>query len=120
MKNLIITAVITLAAFAAQAQKIQTIKIHTSAECNECEIRLEEELNYTKGVKFAELDIPSMDLTVKYDTKKISPEKIREIISKLGYDADAVKADPKAQSELPECCQPGGMHRKGESEGEKH
>jgi periplasmic mercuric ion binding protein len=112
MKTLV-TAILLLASFGAwsQEEKTKTVVIHTSAECNECELRLEEEMNYTKGVVFAELDVKSQDLTVKYNTKKIDEAKIKEIIAKLGYDADDVKADPKAQGKLPECCQPGGMHR---------
>lgn len=127
MKKILITLALVLTGSLAMAQT-KTITIHTSAECAECEIRLEEELNYTKGVSFAELDVPSRDLTIKYNEKKISAEQLKEIIARLGYDADEVKADPKAQSELPECCQPGGMHQKKSvpkemhehPEGEKH
>lgn len=114
MKILGVIAVIALTGFQSNAQsepKVKTIVIQTSAECGECEERLEGMLNYTKGVSFAELDLTTMKLTVKYKTSVITEKEIKEKISKLGYDADDVKADPTAQKALPECCQPKGMSR---------
>jgi hypothetical protein len=35
-------------------------------------------------------------------------EKIRIAITKSGYDADSLKADPKAFKHLPECCKKPG------------
>lgn len=97
------------AAWGQKAPKTQTIVIHTSAECDECEVRLEEGLNFAKGVVFAEFDLESRNVTVKYSTKKTSPEELRKIINSLGYDADDTKADPVAYEKLPSCCKPGGM-----------
>lgn len=117
MKTIIMTSLLVLVAFAGwgqKAPKTQTIVIHTSAECQECKERIEGGLNYTKGVVFAELDIPSRDLTVKYSTKKMTPEKLRAVINDLGYDADDTKAKPEALNNLPACCKPGGMEKAGE------
>jgi len=49
-------------------------------------------------------------LTVEYKLGKTSPEKIRTAVSKIGYDADDVVADPKAYEKLPECCKKDGHH----------
>jgi len=92
--------------------KVTTVVIQTSAECGECKERLEGHLNYTKGVVFSELDLETMQLTVKYKTSVISADVIKKEVSGLGYDADEVKADPKAYDELPSCCKAGGMERK--------
>lgn len=109
MKNLVVLvfALFTLTAFGQN--KVEEIVIHTSAECGSCKERLEGKLNYTKGIMFADLDIPSKDLTVKYKTKKISLEEIKKIISETGYDADDVKANSKAYEALPQCCKVNGM-----------
>ena len=111
MKNIVAIAFVmfTMLAFGQKEKKIQEVVIHTSAECGSCKERIEEKLNYTAGVKFAELDVPSHDLTVKFQTAKISLEEIKKILSELGYDADDVKADPKAYEALPACCKVGGM-----------
>lgn len=83
---------------------------HTSAECQLCKQTIEEKLNYTKGVRFAELNIHTHELTVGYSSKKIDESKIKKIVSELGYDIDEVKANPKSQDALPKCCKPGGMN----------
>lgn len=95
--------------FAQKKSKYETIIIQTSAECGQCKDRLENSLNYTKGIKFSELDLETMKLTVKYSPSVISKDKIKEQISSIGYDADDIKANPEAQAKLPACCKPGGM-----------
>ncbi len=92
----------------ADAEKKATIKIKTSAECDMCKKRIEKEMAFIKGVKKADLDLATRVLTVTYQTKKTSPEAIKAAISKIGYDADDVKADNKAYKKLPECCQSQG------------
>jgi mercuric ion binding protein len=114
MKTLLITIALLSVAGTTWGQKTpktQTIVIHTSAECEQCEERLENGLNFTKGVSFAELNLETQDITVKYSTKKMTPEKLRSIINELGYDADETKAKPEAQENLPSCCKPGGMEK---------
>ena len=83
--------------------------IKTSAECGSCKTRIEGVLNYTKGIKFAELNVLEKTVEVQFNPKKIKVEEIRKIISETGYDADNVKANSKSQKELPACCKPGGM-----------
>jgi periplasmic mercuric ion binding protein len=95
----------------AQTSKVSTVLIQTSAECNSCKVRLEDKLNYTSGVKYAELNLEDKKLKVKFNTKKITLDEIRQIIAQVGYDADSVKANPKSVKNLPACCQPGGMDR---------
>lgn len=88
------------------AGKTSVVKIKTSAECDMCKKRIEKEVSLMKGVKKAELDLETKVLTVEYNPKKTSPEKIRKVLSDLGYDADDVKANNRATKELPHCCQP--------------
>lgn len=65
-------------------------------------------LNYTKGVKFGELDVPSRKVTVKFSPSVITLDEIKKKISELGYDADDVKANHDAYEKLPSCCKIGG------------
>jgi len=90
----------------AWAQK-ETVQIKTSAECiaNCCKDRIEEEMQFTKGVTAVNLDVESQVLTVTFKTKKNSVENIRTIISNLGYNADDVMANESAHNDLPNCCQ---------------
>lgn len=86
----------------------QTTSIQTNAQCGECKERIERELNFTKGIIFAELDLETKKVEVKYSSKKTSPEEIKKKIASIGYKADDVAPNKKAQEELPKCCQPGG------------
>ncbi|MCC5922742.1 MAG: heavy-metal-associated domain-containing protein [Crocinitomicaceae bacterium] len=89
----------------------ETAEIKTNAECGMCKDKIEGELNYVKGIRFAELDVDSKVLTVKFNTNKIDSATIKKKISEIGYSADEVPADPTAQQKLPDCCQPGGMSK---------
>lgn len=91
--------------------KFQTVIIQTSAECGDCKERIENGLNYSKGISFAELDLETKKVTVKYNGTKVSLDQIRTKINSIGYDADSSKADPEAVKKLPLCCQPGGMKK---------
>lgn len=112
MKKVIFIFVMLFAGGMAMAQKTETVKIKTSAECGDCKERIEEKLNYTKGVVFAELDVESKVVTVKYKKDKITLDQVKKTIAEVGYDADEVKAVPEKQKKLPLCCQPGGMKNK--------
>ena len=71
-----------------------------------CKKRIEAEVGKMKGVKKATLDLTTKELTVEYNPKKTSPDKIRKVISDIGYDADEVKANNRSQKNLPHCCAP--------------
>jgi mercuric ion binding protein len=89
-------------------QKSITSQIQTNAQCGDCKERIEGKLNYTKGIKFAELDDQTKIVTVKFDPKKIDLLTIKQTIAKIGYDADEVKAAQEDIEKLPKCCQPNG------------
>ena len=90
------------------AAQEESIKIKTSAVCEDCKKIIETALNYTKGVKSANLDVDSKEVTVVYKSEKTNPDKIRLAISKAGYDADSIPASPKAYERLDPCCKKDG------------
>ena len=90
-------------------KKVETVVMLTSAECGSCKERIEGKLNYVSGIRFAELDVPTQKLTVKYKTSTISKAEIKKIVSDLGYEIDGLKADSAAYEALPMCCKVGGM-----------
>lgn len=114
MKVSMILAVLIMISSCAslkEGNQKETVVIHTNSECGMCKDRIEKDLNYRKGIVFAELEVATKELTVKYNKQKITLDEIRTIIAEMGYDADNVSANPTAQSELPACCQPGGMSK---------
>lgn len=103
------TTFLTLVVFfigvlAINAQDKKEIKIKTSAQCGMCKNRIEKALSYEKGVLSSNLDVETKVVTVVYNPAKTNPDKIRLAISKVGYQADDLKADPFAYEELPSCC----------------
>ena len=69
-----------------------------------CKEWIEEALAFEKGVKESEVNVEKQIITVTYKKNKTTPENIRKAISKAGYDADDVAADPKAYAKLDACC----------------
>lgn len=95
----------------AQTQKtVETAVIKTAIYCDHCKAcetcgpKFEKTLLKEKGVQMVTLDEKAMTIKVVYNTKKTSLANIRTAISKLGYDADGVKADAVAYEGLDGCC----------------
>lgn len=94
----------------AQAKKTEKAVIKTVLHCDHCKAcetcgeNFEKNMLKIKGVKMYELDEKAMTLTVYYDPKKTDIDAIKTGISKLGYDADNIKADAIAYEKLDGCC----------------
>ncbi len=101
--------IMPLALFAQVKKKSKTekVEIQTSAICGQCKDRLEKNLAFEKGVKSVSLDDETKIITIEYKRGKNDKEKLKKAISKIGYDADDVPADPKAYDRLPDCCKKG-------------
>lgn len=86
-------------------KKIETAKVQTSAICAMCEdLIVKQNLAFEKGVKYAEIDLKTGVLTLKYRKDKTSLTHLRSLISALGYSADFVEADSLAYENLHFCC----------------
>lgn len=90
------------------SQKPIVVNIQTSAQCGDCKERIENALNQTKGVVYAELSLETKVVEIKFKASKTNPAALKEVLVNLGYDADERKANLEAQKALPKCCQPGG------------
>ena len=95
----------------AFAQKtIQTAVIKTVIHCDHCKKcetcgdKFNKILLREKGIQMVELDEKEMTIKVVFNAKKTTLHDIKTAISKLGYDADEIKADPIAYEGLDNCC----------------
>lgn len=97
-------------AFAQEKKATETVTIKTEIHCDHCKAcetcgqLFNQKLLREPGVKMVMLDEKAMTIKVTYSTKKTDIAKIKTAISKLGYDADDVKADPKGYEALDGCC----------------
>jgi len=113
MKNLKIILVLLLAfsaSIGSAQKKTEKAVIQTALYCDHCKAcetcgqLFQKNMLKIKGVKMYELDETAMTITVFYDPKKTNLEAIRTGISKLGFDADNLKADAVAYEKLDGCC----------------
>lgn len=107
MKNLLFFLFITLSS-SLFAQKPALVSIQTNAQCGDCKDRIETALNQAKGVVYAELNMETKVVEVKYKVSKTDVATLQKVLNLAGYDADDHKADTAAQKALPLCCQPRG------------
>lgn len=101
---IVLACLISVSTFSQKDNKVAEIKIKTSAQCDMCKDRIEKNLSKESGIKSSSLDVKSKVLTVKYDASKTDAAKIKAAVSKIGYDADEVKANTTAYGKLPACC----------------
>jgi periplasmic mercuric ion binding protein len=115
MKNLLKSIFLLFAVFlfsnTAFAQKTnQKAVIQTKFNCNHCKVcetcglKFKTEMLKIKGLKMYELDDKKMNFTVYFNTKKTDLQTIKIAISKMGFDADEIKADQTAYQKLDGCC----------------
>lgn len=100
---LILMAVMSLSLFAQQAN-VQKVTIKTNGTCEHCKKVMMDNVPQWKGVKECTYNLQTSEITISYDASKTSVADLRTGISKLGYDADNVKADAAARAKLPTCC----------------
>lgn len=63
-------------------------------------------LAYEKGVTKWDLDQPNKKLTITFNPKKTSPEKVEKALAENGVRTEHFKPNPRAIKDLPKCCQP--------------
>jgi hypothetical protein len=89
------------AASIAQTTKTETIKV--SGNCGMCKTKIEKAAK-TAGASFADWNVDTKVLTVKYNSKSTNPAKIQKAIAGTGYDTQDVKTTEEAYSKLHACC----------------
>jgi len=114
MKNSILAILLTVLTFSASSaqntKKNQKAVIQTVLNCDHCKLcetcgqNFQSNILKIKGVKMYELDEKKMTITVYYNSQKTDLKSIKTAISKMGYDADEIKADVAAYEKLDDCC----------------
>jgi mercuric ion binding protein len=115
MRNLLKSTILIIAIFFVSnvtfAQKTNqkaviktTLNCDHCKECETCGLKFKTEMLKIKGLKMYELDDKVMTFTVYYNAKKTNLQTIKNSISKMGYDADEVKATVEGIASLDDCC----------------
>lgn len=88
---------------AQSTNKTETITFWVNSVCGQCEKTIEKAMD-TKGVVTADYDLDNQMLTVTYKTKKITEERLHELLNEVGYDTDKKKCTDEQYSRVHNCC----------------
>ena len=102
MKRLIVFIFIITSSVFVFAQDNEKFKVE--GNCGMCKKRIENAA-FVNGVKRAEWDKKTHELTVVYKPSKTSAEAILASVAKAGHSSDKVAATEADYKKLPECCQ---------------
>jgi mercuric ion binding protein len=105
MKRFIAFALLIFSSFClfAQDKDIATGHYRVDGNCEQCKKRIEDAA-YIKGVKKADWNVTTHDLTVIYRPSKTTPGAILNSIARAGHDNEGAKAPDEVYSKLPACC----------------
>lgn len=87
---------------AGAAAKQATFKV--SGLCEMCKERIETAAKSVKGVTFANWNMDTKKLTLKYTGSKEVVDAVHNAVARAGHDTEKKKADSKVYNSLPECC----------------
>ncbi len=103
ISSLLIIAACFLSGEVFAGNTVVTRHFNVDGVCGKCKERIENAA-YVKGVKYADWNIDTHDLTVKYDSAKTSPEIFLQSIAKVGHDNELFKADDAVYNKIHKCC----------------
>lgn len=83
--------IMSLSVFGADKE----ICLQTNLHCGACKAKIEKSFKSVKGIKSTKADVDSKIVTIKYDTDKISEQKIVSTFGDLGYTAELIKNEKK-------------------------
>jgi len=102
MKKLFIG--LLLLVFGSALAQTSEVTFWVDGVCGMCEKRIESALINSSGVKFADWDLETLQVKVAYNSKKITEQKLHEILAGAGHDTQKVRAKDEDYAKVPGCC----------------
>lgn len=87
----------------SNAKTVKTV-IAVDGLCEMCKARIEKAAGGQTGVVSAKWNVKTKKLSLVYDNKKTSVQKVQKAIAAAGYDTERMKASSQAYAKLPGCC----------------
>ena len=91
----------------AKAGQSEVVYFIPNMHCERCQAKIEKAIALEKGVKDLVFDLKAQKLTIVYQKQETTPEKLRQALAKMGYEAksDATTAQPQNSTrENRSCC----------------
>lgn len=106
MKRVFLIIAMIFLGLSTQAQKKNAKKnLKVEGVSLSCKKRIEKAALKTKGVKYANWNVESKNLSLIIDERKTNLKAISENIAAIGNDTELTKASDKAYNSLSKCCQ---------------
>lgn len=103
MKKAMLLMAAVLMMGTAEAKTVKTT-FEVKGNCDMCQKRIEKAAKSVKGVTSARWNKQNGLLSLVYDNKQTSPEKVQQALAAAGHDCGTFKADKKVYDKLPGCC----------------
>ncbi|MBO9700499.1 MAG: cation transporter [Sporocytophaga sp.] len=103
-KHFFITILIVLVWGCQSKNQQKTAEFYVRANCEMCEERIEAAATQLTGVESADFNLESHQLSVTYDSTKISELEIHKAIANVGHGTKLVPMSATAHEKLPGCC----------------
>lgn len=105
MKKLFVVVGLVLMGLPGLAQnKNARASVEVDGVCGMCKERIEKAAIQSKGVKSADWNVKTHELSVIYNEKKTDLLKIQQNVADSGHDTKDVKAKDEVYNSIDECC----------------
>lgn len=105
MKKLILLSIALISTMAVNGQNTAAkATFEVDGVCGMCKVRIEKAAIKTKGVKTANWDVGSHQLSLIYNEKKTDLKTIQQNIANVGHDTPLFKATDEAYESIDMCC----------------
>lgn len=103
MKKVLFTLAALCMMGAAEAKTVKTT-FEVKGNCGMCQKRIEATASAVAGVTSARWNKADGKLSLVYDNKVTSPEKVQKALAAVGHDTGKFKAPQDVYDKLPGCC----------------
>ncbi len=105
MKNFLMTICVLFMVLVGYGQeKNKKMSFEVDGVCEMCKMRIEKAALGVPGVKFAEWDIASHQLSLIMDERKTNSMAIKTALVTVGHDTKELKATEEAYNSVHPCC----------------
>ena len=110
MKRFILLALLALTLPVVAQRKNAKAQLNVEGICNSCKARIEKAALGVKGVKYAQWNVDTHQLSLILDESKASTEQVQEAIAKVGHSnslpdgSSKVEATEEDYNKVSDCC----------------
>lgn len=105
MKKIILVLGVLLITLTVSAQKKNAkLQFEVDGICGMCKVRIEKAALKTKGVKYANWNVQTHQLSLIMDERKTSIQKVKENLAVVGHESEGAVPTDEAYNSLDPCC----------------